>query len=223
MKKVFKKVAKVFVMATVLTRNITVLFITKWLNAAAIRLKASNMAIALDAQVLTFGVMNPTTLVVKGMVTAGQNIAAQRVAAELLVKNLVLAEKANAKLITTTIRDNWMTPIKTGAAGDVSKIVGVGASVKGQGPAPDKTRFANTWPEPISVNQNIPMKLALELIGNDVLSKGKPYGAVSIGCYRQIGGIAPLRNNHPLAVLINPFSKMKFNDTYVVGQAGLTA
>ena len=212
---------KIFLMAKVLVKEIIVLFPTKGLNSAAIRLKAKNLADNLDAQELTFGVMSPTTTVVKGMVTAGDSIVAQKQAAQLLVKSLVLAERANAKLIKTTINDNWLNTIKIGAAGDTAKIVGVGAAVKGQGTAPDKTKFGKTWPEVIGVNQNIPLKIALDLIINDVTMKGKPYGAVSIGCYRQVGGVAPLRNNHPLAVAVNPFSKMKFKDSFTSDQADL--
>jgi hypothetical protein len=223
MKNKIKNSAIIILFAKVLVKTITVLFKTTKLNAAAKRLKAKTLADNLDTQVLTFGVMSPTTIVVRGMVTAGINIATARANAEILVKALTKQENDNAKLIVQTIRDNGMNPIKIGAAGSVALVTGVGADVKGEGPAPDKTRFAATWPEPISVNQNTPMKLTLDLIGNDVLSKGKPYGAVSIGCFRQIGGVAPLRNNHPLAVSINPFSKMKFTDTYVVGQEKLIA
>jgi hypothetical protein len=214
---------RIILFAKVLVKEIVVLFPTRGLNSAAIRLKANNLSTNLDAQVATFGIMSPTTASVRLLVTKGQGIAAQRATAEKLVKSLVLQENANAKVITTTIRDNWMTPIKTGAAGDTSLIVGVGAAVKGQGTPPDTKRFANTWPEPIVVNQNIALKLTQELIGSDVLSKGKPYGAVSIGYYSQVGGVAPARNNHPLAVMGTPFSKMKFTDTFIAAQAGLIA
>jgi hypothetical protein len=55
------------------------------------------------------------------------------------------------------------------------------------------------------------------------LSKGKPYGAKSIICYRQVGGVAPMRNNHPLAVALPPFSKMKLEDTnFVTANIGQT-
>ena len=50
------------------------------------------------------------------------------------------------------------------------------------------------------------------LIASDALSEGKVYGAKSIGCYRQVGGTAPVPNSHPLAAKLDPFSKMKLVD-----------
>ena len=215
--------AMYFILASVVVKNLTVLFKVRGLNFTAKRLKANSMATNLDAQTGTFGVMSPTTTIVKGYVTAGNLIASQRADAILLVASLTKQEKENAALIVKTIRDNWLGTIKTKAAGSIPLINGVGADVKGLGTMPDKTRFARTWPEPIVIDQNVPMRLELELIGNDVLSKGKPYGAVSIGCYRQIGGAAPLRNNHPLAEMIPGFSKMNFKDTFITGQEGKVA
>ena len=224
MKRVIRNTATMyFVLATVVVKNLTVLFKVGGLTYMAKRLKGNTMATNLDNQVALFGVMSPTTTIVKGYVTAGNLLASQRSDAQLLVKSLAKQEKENAALIVKTIRDNWLGTIKTKANGSIPLINGVGADVKGQGTPPDKTRFGKTWPEPIAVDQNVPMALELELIGNDVLSKGKPYGAVSIGCYRQVGGIAPLRNNHPLAVMIPGFSKMNFKDTYVAGEEDKTA
>ena len=101
-KKIQIVTARIFVLATVVVKNLTVLFKIKGLNYASKRLKANTMATNLDDQVLTFGVMAPTTTVVKGYVTTGNQLALDRADAEILVKTLTKQEKDNACLLYTS-------------------------------------------------------------------------------------------------------------------------
>ena len=189
------------------------LFTTRGLSASQQYAKAKTVTNNLVTNVGVFGVMAPTTTQMLLDIAAGQtyisDIAALRL--QILAKEQLLEE--NLKMVNNNMTYQYCPSVKKTANGVKSVVDLSGLTCKGFGPAKTMVRFNNTFPEPYKVDQNIGLRIIQSLIPSDVLSRAKPWGAKSIMCYRQIGGAAPATNNHPLAVAMVPFSKLKLTDT----------
>ncbi|MEI6817556.1 MAG: hypothetical protein WCL14_13175 [Bacteroidota bacterium] len=201
------------VLATVVNKALLPLFTTRGLSAAQQYAKAKTVTNNLVTNVSVFGVMSPTTTTMLSDIATGQlyisDIASLRL--QILAKEQLLKE--NLKMVNNNMTYQYCPAVKKTANGVKSVVDLSGLICKGFGPAKTMVRFNNSFPEPIKADQNIGLRVIQSLIPSDVLSKGKPYGAKSIMCYRQVGGAAPLTNNHPLATRMVPFSKMKMIDT----------
>jgi hypothetical protein len=201
------------VLATVVNKALIPLFKVKGLTISQIYTKATTVTNAIETNVLTFGVMDPTTAEMLDDIVAGQLLVTQIQDKEVELKTMREELTENLDKVKSNMIYNYCTSVKNSAGGVKSIVQLTGLELKGMGPAKTLIRFNNTYPEPYKVNQSIGLRIILDLMASDALSKGKPYGAKSIICYRQVGGIAPLRNNHPLAVAMPPFGKMKLTDT----------
>ena len=207
-----KKIIRVIILWAAMHRYI-VLFKAKGYNLQQIRTKAGSVAAAIEANIGDYPTVLPLPAVVTTMVGAGNTISAEIATARIALLALEAAEAKNAQDIVNIMNLNWNGQVQTDAAGVLDKITQSGLDVKGMGPLPNKTRFGASYPDVLKVNQNVSLTIELSLICSDMLSKGKPYGATGIVCLKQIGGVPPMQNNHPLIVKFDPFSKMKFIDT----------
>ncbi len=202
-----------FVLATVVNKALLPLFTTKGLSSTQQYAKAKTITTNIQTNLVTFGVMVPTTASLLTDIGAGQTLESEISSLRLQVLLKEQQRDENLKAITNTLIYQYCPSIKKTANGVKSIIDMSGLSVKGFGPPKTLVRFNNTFPEPYKIDQNIGLRIIQNLMPSDVLGRGKPYGAKSILCYRQIGGAAPATNNHPLAVALVPFSKMKLTDT----------
>jgi len=213
-----------FMVLLAVIKQLIVLFKTKGLTDQQIRTKANSIAAAILLHIADFPSVLPLPAAMQAKVTAGNALDLQIDNARIALKNLEDQKAANLKDIVDTMNIQWTKQVQTDAAGDLVKITESGMDVKGMGPLPNKARFGATYPEVFKVNQNISLKIVLNLMASDVLSKGKVYGAKAIICLKQVGGVAPAPNNHPTMVKLNPFSKMSFTDTdFTSGDIGKIA
>ncbi len=222
--KIRKRISGIFLSIKVTVKKVTVLFVTRGWSNAGIRRKADLVADKVQGEVGILSAMEPTVAEVKQMVLDGEQLARDRVAAQSLVNSLVIKERKNTQLIKDSINDGWLKKIQRIANGNIDFITSLALDIKGMGTPPNKKRFGSTWPDVLSADQNTVMRLELGIIASDVLSRGKVYGAASIGCLRQIGGtVPPMRNDHPSMELTTSFSKMKFKDKFKAEDVGKIA
>ena len=207
-----KKIVRIIILWAAMHKYI-VLFKAKNYNLQQIRTKAGSVAAAILTNIGDYPTVLPLPPVVTTLVSEGNIISGKITDARIALKALEDQEAQNSLSITNIMNLNWNGQVQTDAAGVLDKITQSGLDVKGMGPLPNKARFAASYPDVYKVNQNVSLTIELGLIASDLLSRGKPYGATGIVCLKQIGGVPPMPNNHPLMVKFDPFSKMKFIDT----------
>jgi hypothetical protein len=209
-------------MAMVVNKALLPLFTTKGLNSGQIYTKATTVTNAIETNSVTFGVMSPTTADMLINIVAGQTLNTEIEALRLQILTKEQQRDENLAQVVSDMTYKYCPSVKTTANGVKSIVDLSGLICKGFGVPKTLDRFNNTFPEPFKIDQNIGLRIILNLMASDALSKGKVYGAKSIMCYRQVGGIPPQKNNHPLAKSLVPFSKMKLTgtdfDTTMVGQ-----
>src|ERR1035437_6179590 len=200
-------------MAMVVNKALLPLFTTKGLNSGQVYTKATTVTNKIQTNVVTFGVMDPTTADMLLNIEAGQALNTE---IESLRLQIITKEQQRDENLVQVVSDMTYKycPSVKGTANGVKSIIDLsGLICKGFGVPKTLDRFNNIYPEPFKIDQNIGLRIILNLMASDALSKGKVYGAKSIMCYRQVGGIPPAKNNHPLATSLVPFSKMKLIDT----------
>ncbi len=211
------------VMATVINKTLIPLFTTRGLSATQQYAKAKTVTNNLVTNVGVFGVMSPTTATMLTDIGTGQTLIADIASLRMQIHTKEQLLEENLKLVNNNMVYQYCPSVKKTANGVKSVIDLSGLICKGFGPPKTMVRFNNTFPEPYKVDQNIGLRIIQSLIPSDVLSRAKPYGAKSIMCYRQVGGAAPATNNHPLAVALVPFSKLKLTDTnFIAADIGKT-
>ena len=210
-------------LAMVVNKALLPLFTVRGLSSTQQFAKAKTVTTNLQSNLPTFGIMDPPTATMLTEIAAGQAMEIEISDLRLQIITLEGQRDEKLKKIVSDITYNYCSTVKKKANGVKSIVDLSGMICKGFGTPKTMVRFNNTFPEPFKIDQNIGLRIIQSLMPSDVLSKGKVYGAKSIMCYRQVGGVAPSTNNHPLATSMVPFSQLKLTDTnFVAGDIGKT-